>query len=415
VAAKLLHFNSALGSEKWQASGVNQLQVFGTYKAFKGRIKADLLVENNRNTLYGAIPASADGRSDIRVANVRTGFEAAYAFTKSQKYDIDLNLQVLGISSFSGQKSYFASASPRYTGHLAGGAFWAVQPTLAINTLNATQKKNVAFFDTKVEYSRSIDKFTVRPWVKVLYENDTIDSKSVHLYPGVEIDYALMPRMRVFATAYGDYSQNLFYNQAKANPWISNIDQFSYLNSPITAMAGIKGSTTSLGYELSGGVRQYKNYVAFAPTTSDSARFYALNFRDAAVNLTFLTFSGTYRQNDMVSIESGLTLQGASSSFKASVPNIPAVVWRVAPALRLKNWVILPSLVLKSSYDVLTPKLGTVKSGTVADVAAKVSYNLSHRLNLNLDLYNLANNKALLYYGYRQRGAMVVLGGTFKF
>jgi hypothetical protein len=97
------------------------------------------------------------------------------------------------------------------------------------------------------------------------------------------------------------------------------------------------------------------------------------------------------------------------------VPNIPAVTWRLAPAFKFQNLVVVPTLIIRSSYNLLTPTLGTVKSGAFYDIATKVSYNLSHRLNMNLDAYNLANNKSFLYYGYRQRGVLVVLGGTFKF
>jgi outer membrane receptor protein involved in Fe transport len=108
-------------------------------------------------------------------------------------------------------------------------------------------------------------------------------------------------------------------------------------------------------------------------------------------------------------------VQGASSSFRASIPNIPAFTWRIAPAIKIGNWALVPALTLKSSYKVLTPTLGTPNSGAIVDLSAKVSYALSHRFNLNLDLYNLANNKAYMYFGYRQRGAMAVFGLTFKF
>jgi|GEM_PF-4492830 len=414
-AAKLLHFNSALGSEKWQSSGVNQLHVLGTYKAFKGRIKAELLVENNRNTLYGAIPVAADSRSDIRVANLRTGVEVGYSYSKSQKYDLGLALQVFGISSFNGQRNYFAAASPTFASHVRKGQVLTVKPTFAVNSLGGSKTTTSAFLDTKVAYAYTLNALTLTPSLKVLYETDSVDAKNFHVYPGLDMGYELQPNTHLFASVGSDYNQNLYYHQAKNNPWVDSIGQMSYLNKPFTAELGAKTAQGRLGLGVRGGVNRIKNYTVFAPSITDSARFYALNFKDTAVTLSYFVAEATYRQSDALSFESGLTLQGVASSFSSKVPNVPAVTWRFATSLTLKNWVFSPAFVLKSSYNVLTPRLGTANSGAVADLSCRVSYNLSNRLNLNVDVYNILNNKALLYYGYRQRGGFGVVGGTFKF
>jgi hypothetical protein len=249
-----------------------------------------------------------------------------------------------------------------------------------------------------------------------MVENDSVDKKNVHIYPGLEAGYALSPKALLYGKVYSDYSQNLFYNQAKENPWVNNISQFSYLNTPLALALGLKGTTASFGFDVSAGLKQYKNYLAYAPTPAkDSAKLYAVNLRDTAVTLTYLTATATYKVSDKISVESGLLLQNVSSSFFAKIPNVPAFTWRLAPAFRFDKLTLVPSLIVKSSYYVWTTNLQTEESGAVYDLAAKVSYNMSHRLNLNLDAYNLANNKAYMYYGYRQRGLLVVLGGTFKF
>ena len=417
IAAKILHFNSALGSEKWQANGVNQLDVFGTYKALKGRLKANLLVENNRNTLYAFIPSSTDSKADIRISNVRTGFTAAYNYTKANKYDLDLGINLNGVTSFDNQKSYYAGVTGMYIHHFDAKRALSVAPSLSVNSINSNVKRSITFFDTKVEYTHSIDKLTVKPSLKFLYESDSIDKKNVHVYPGLEAAYAITNRAVAYGSINSDYSQNLFYDQAKNNPWINNISQFSYLNTPLALVLGFRGTTASFGIDVSGGIKQFKNYVVFASTSlnGDSARMYAINLRDTAVNISFLSANGSYKANETFSIETGLLFQGVSSSFIAKVPNIPAVTWRLAPAFMFQNLMVVPTLIVRSSYNLLTPTLGTVKSGAFYDIATKVSYNLSHRLNMNLDAYNLANNKSFLYYGYRQRGVLVVLGGTFKF
>lgn len=417
IAAKVLHFNSALGSEKWQAQGVNQLDIFGTYKALKGRVKANLLVENNRNTLYSFIPESADSKSDIRISNLRTGFDAGYAFSKANKYDLDLALTLNAVSSFESQKSYFASVGGKYTQKLGEDGSFGIKPGLAVNKISSTDSRTSTFFDLQGDYTHKLDALTVRPWLKFMYENDKVDKKNVHLYPGIEATYTVNKNVNVFGTVYSDYSQNLFFDQVKVNPWVDNIAAFSYLNMPLALALGAKASSANYGIEVNAGLKQYKNYVVYAPhdSTGDKARFYALNLQDEAVTISYLNVTGSYRVNDNASIETGLLFQNASSSFKPGVPNVPAVTWRLAPAFRIQNFTLVPTLVVKSSYDLLTPDLKTTKSGAMYDLAAKLSYNLSHRINLNLDLYNLANNKPYLYYGYRQRGALVVLGGTLKF
>ena len=267
------------------------------------------------------------------------------------------------------------------------------------------------------EYTRTVGALTVRPWVKFLYESDTIDKKSVHLYPGIEGNFAISKQLNIYGSVYSDYSQNLLFDQIKVNPWLAQTSQFSYLNMPLGVFVGIKGNVTNFGIDVSGGIKQYKNYLVYAPNggNRDSSRFYAINLRDNAVTISYLSATATYRVSETFNVETALLLQSASSSFKPSIPNVPSATWRISPAIRAGGFAFVPSLILRSSYDLLTPELTTVKSGATYDLAAKASYSFSNRISLNVDVYNLANNRPALYYGYYTRGVTVVGGATFKF
>ena len=414
IAAKVLHLNSALGSERWMATGINQLHTFGTYKALGGRLSADLLVENNRNTLYAFIPPSAE-KGDIRISNLRTGFRAAYQTEKTNKYKLDLGLAANAITSFGDQRSYFAQLSGNYSVTLGDVGILGLSSNLAVNKISSSVSRNVAFFDVGGSLTRSFGGLTVKPSLTVLAENDSIDKKNVHIYPGLEASYALNTATTLFGGVTSGYSQNLFFYQAKVNPWLGNISQFSYTNMPLAVGLGVRVAKARYQLEGSGGLKQFKNYLLFAPIRGDSARMMAINLRDTAVTLTYLQISGSYRFSDKISAETGLQVQAANSSFRSEIPNVPLLTWRVAPTFGQGGFSVSPALVVMSSYDLLTPRLTTVKSGIVADLSLKASYLISQRLDVNLDLYNLANNKPYLYYGYRQRGIMAVLGATLKF
>ncbi len=414
IAAKVLHLNSALGSERWMASGVNQLHTFGTYKALGGRLSADLVVENNRNTLYAFIPSSAE-KGDIRISNLRTGFRAAYQTEKANKYKLDLGLAANAITSFADQRSYFAQLSGNYSLSLGDAGVLGLSSNLAINKISSQVSRNVAFLDVGGSLTRTFGGLTLKPSLTVLAENDSIDKKNVHLYPGLDASFALSEATTLFGGVNSGYSQNLFFNQAKVNPWLGNISQFSYTNMPLAIGVGVRVAKTKYQMEVSGGLKQFKNYLLWAPIRNDSARMMALNLRDTAVTLTYLQISANYRFNDLISAETGLQIQAANSSFRTEIPNVPLLTWRLAPTFGQGGFSVSPALVVMSSYDLLTPRLTTVKSGIVADLSLKASYVISKRLDVNLDLYNLANNKPYLFYGYRQRGIMAVFGATLKF
>jgi hypothetical protein len=240
--------------------------------------------------------------------------------------------------------------------------------------------------------------------------------KNIHIYPAFEAAYVINTQTTAYAVIKSDYSQNLFYDNAKLNPWLADISQFSYLNIPLATSIGLQGSSKSARFDLSAGYTRYTNFTLMAPTFGgDSAKSITLNLADTAVGILNGSIVGSYSFGKQFEIETGVLFQSVSSNFSADIPSVPAVTWRIAPSIKLNNFSVVPTLIIRSSVDLLTPKLATLRSEGLYDLSLRVSYNLSRRLSLNFDGYNLLNNRSFQYYGYRRLGTILVLGGSFKF
>lgn len=429
VGASLYHFSSAKGpvDGKNSGSGNSKLSLFGrTFNetfAVSGRVDAE-----NRTTHFYGYPEGLElEASDIKQAyNL---FKISGDVSNARNSDFSYKLGAV-----------FSHLADKYDAR-------ETEADLLFNSGYKTGNDSRINIDASYAYMRRQDSeidgggrnlFVVTPsysfmpvedlllriGLSVTYENDTLESKDLHIYPVLHASYPVSPSVDLVASLVGSMEKVSLQTLSYKNIWlapnlpvINNTNKYYDFNLGINSRLGNKVGV-SAGVTLS----SYRNMHFFtnAENTADQpynqAKFNVV-YETGWFNQTNLYGSITYAQSEKVK----LMFRGDLFAYNTTTLEEP---WHMPRYKMTANasFNVLQKLLL--NFDVigqggmkaLEPATNdVVKLDGAMDVNAKLEYLFSDSFSLFVQFNNITGNDYPIYLYYPVRGFQFLGGFTWTF
>ncbi|WP_276373387.1 hypothetical protein [Chryseolinea sp. H1M3-3] len=250
------------------------------------------------------------------------------------------------------------------------------------------------------------------------FENDTINSKSVHVYPDIKAAYPISPSVEAFASLSGGMEKVSLQTLSYENIWLAPNVPIFHTNKTIDFNVGLKAKLGNKITAHSGlAVANLKNWYYFVNTTADQAKF----------TTVYDGGSGTKRAN----------LYGALSFVQSEVAKfmLRADLYRYSTARIGEPWHRPTYKVTANAFYNLYEKFlfnvdiiaqggmkaqepitnNTIKLDAAFDLNFKTEYLFSESFSAFIQLNNIASSKYPVFLYYPVRGFQIMGGITWSF
>ena len=263
-----------------------------------------------------------------------------------------------------------------------------------------------------------IEDLKVSVGFKTAFENDTIDSKSVHVYPDIKASYPISPSVDAFASLSGGMEKVSLQSLSYENLWLAPNVPIFHTNKTIDFNVGLNAK---LGNKISAhsgfAVSNLKNWYYFVNTDTDQSKF----------TVAYDGGSGTKRAN----------LYGAVSYVQSEIAKfmLRADLYRYSTARLDEAWHRPTYRVTANAFYNLYDKFlfnvdiiaqggmkafepvtdTTVKLDAAFDLNFKTEYLFSKSFSAFIQLNNIASSKYPVFLKYPLRGFQFLGGVTWSF
>lgn len=263
-----------------------------------------------------------------------------------------------------------------------------------------------------------IDDLKLRVGFIAAFENDTIDSKSTHVYPDLRATYPLSPSVDVVATLNGGIEKVSLQSLSNENLWLApNVPVF-HTNKVLDFGVGLNaklGNKVAAHTGLS--FASLKHLYYFVNSEADQAKFNTVYDGGAGTRRTNFYAALSYAQSEIAKF----MLRG--DFFGYGTGNLPEAWHRPTYRLTVNGSYNLYGKLLfhadlitqggMRALDPLTDK--TIKLNAAFDLNFKTEYLFSDSFSAFLQFNNIASNKYPLFLNYPVRGFQVMGGITWSF
>lgn len=250
------------------------------------------------------------------------------------------------------------------------------------------------------------------------FENDTIDSKSIHVYPDIKASYPISPSVEAVASLSGGIDKVSLQSLSYENIWIAPNVPIFHTNRTIDFNVGLKAKLGNKVTAHSGlAVANLKNWYYFVNTNSDQSKFTTM----------YDGGSGTKRAN----------LYGSISFVQSEVAKfmLRADLYRYSTARINEPWHRPTYKVTANAFYNLVGKFlfnvdviaqggmkaqepiteNVIKLDAAFDLNFKTEYLFSESFSAFIQLNNIASSKYPVFLYYPVRGFQIMGGITWSF
>lgn len=422
IGAHLYHSSSAKGpvDGRNSGSGTTTASVFG--KSFNQYIALDGSIDaENRTTHFYGYPDDAEvDRSDIKQSyNL---FRASGSLSNTKNSDLAYKLGA--------QLSYMAD---KYEAR-------ETEVDIAFNSSYTMSDENRIDIDAAYIMLRRKDEdisskvrnlFTVSPTyafmpvpdlklrvgLTIAYENDTLDSKDLHVYPNASASYPISPSVDFIASLTGGIEKVSLQTLSNENIWIGagvplfHTNKYFDLNVGVNARLGNK-----VGVHSGLSIASLKNMHFFVNSAADQSKFDVI-YDDDFFRRTNLFASLSYAQSEKVKfLLRGDVFSYGTDNVKEAW-HLPRYTINANASFNVYDKLLFNIDVLgQGGMKALRPDDGeTVKLDGALDLNAKAEYLFSPSFSFFVQFNNIASTKYPVYLYYPVRGLQVMAGVTWSF
>ena len=258
----------------------------------------------------------------------------------------------------------------------------------------------------------------------VAFENDSIDSKDIHVYPDVKATYPLSPTVDAVAFLTGGIEKVSLQTLSYENLWLAPDIAIFHTNKTIDFGVGLNAR---LGNKVSAhaglGLTTLKNlysYVNGYPGNVDGfvdqSKFYT-QYDKGTVKRTNLYAALSYAQSEQVKFMLRGDFYGYGAGDLDEVYHRPTSKLTANASYNIYQKIILSADLIAQggmkAYDATQDK--TVKLDGAFDLNAKAEYLFSPTFSAFVQLNNITSNKYPLYLHYPVRAFQALAGITWSF
>ena len=280
TGADLLHRSFATGPVRGRNSGSGNTQMNFFTGGFNNHLAGALQVgyENIATLFYGFQPPTREVKRDtLRQMFHIVSFGAKVENVKPS----DFNYKLSGSFSYLDDRFQAAESiaglqfNSNYALKNASKILVASSYRLLARKDSLVEAKPRSLFRITPSYQFTpIEKLTVTAGFSFVYENDTIGSKDVHLYPSAHAAYQLSKGVEAFASLTGDMEEVSLHGIARENAWVNaNVDIF-HANNQLDFRAGLRGKAGAKGsFLLGAAVSSYRHLYLYVNAMPSPERF----------------------------------------------------------------------------------------------------------------------------------------------
>lgn len=249
------------------------------------------------------------------------------------------------------------------------------------------------------------------------FENDTIDSKSVHFYPDVKATYPLSPSVDVVGSLSGGMDKVSLQSLSNENMWLAPSVPVFHTNRAYDLQFGLNARlgnkiSTSAGLAFA----NLKDWYFFVNDPADQSKFQVV-YDQGATKRTNLFASISYAKAEEIKLMLRGDLYGYTTDKVAEAWHRPT--YRVTANA---SYNVYQKLIFKmdliaqggmKALDPVTDKM--VKVSPAFDLNLRGEYLFSESFSFFLQFNNITANKYPIFLNYPVRGFQVMGGITWSF
>lgn len=262
-----------------------------------------------------------------------------------------------------------------------------------------------------------LDGLEVKAGLIVAYENDTLDSKDIHVFPDVHATYSLSPTVDLVGSISGGVDEVSLHSLLRENWWLAPGVPIYHTNRLFEFLAGLNARLGNQ-VEVHAGLAaaNLKNLYSFVNDPDDQSKF-ATVFDPGTVKRNNVYAALSYAQSEKAKFQ-------VRGDFYTYTAGDLQEVWH-RPTYRLSanafynvfdKILLSADLIMQGGMKALDQETATVvKLDGAFDLNAKAEYLFSDSFSFFVQLNNIVSNEYPLYYHYPVRGMQVMGGITWSF
>ncbi|MEO5980435.1 MAG: hypothetical protein ABIS36_25765 [Chryseolinea sp.] len=263
-----------------------------------------------------------------------------------------------------------------------------------------------------------IENLKVKIGFNVAFENDSIDSKSTHIYPDFKATYPITPNIDAFATLNGGMEKVSLQTLSYENIWIGPNIPIFHTNKLFDLTAGLNAKlgnkvAAHAGFSLA----TLKNWYYFVNDKTNQAQFRPEYDHGKAAHRANLYVALSYVQSEVAKFMLRGDLYNYQSGNVAEAWHRPTYKLTLNGSYNVYGKILLSADVIAQggmkALDPVTDK--AVKLNGAFDLNFKVEYLFSKSFSAFVQLNNITSSKYPLFLNYQARGFQGMGGITWSF
>jgi hypothetical protein len=283
----------------------------------------------------------------------------------------------------------------------------------------ALEKKGRSLFVVSPSFAFvPIEDLKVSVGLIAAFENDTIDSKSVHVYPDIKASYPISPSVDAFASLSGGMEKVSLQSLSYENLWLAPNVPIFHTNKVLDFNVGLNAKLGNKVTAHSGlAVANLKNWYYFINTAADQSKFTTVYDGGSGTKRANLYAALSYVQSETAKFMVRADLYRYSTSripepWHRPTYKITANAFYNLYSKLLFNLDIIAQGGMKAQQPVTKSE---VKLDAAFDLNLKTEYVFSQSFSAFVQLNNIASSKYPLFLNYPVRGFQVMGGITWSF
>lgn len=257
---------------------------------------------------------------------------------------------------------------------------------------------------------------SARVGVKIVYEDDTINTDPLHFYPNAEIAFRLMKEVNVYGILDGDIQRNTLGSFVSENPFLDQQITLLNTNKLVEFQAGVRGSVLKyLSYGIGASYGDFARLPFFRNNLAGDSSKFEVIYRNGSL----LTYSA-----ELVFASGEKARLGVKGEvFDYSIENNeipyhkPKSKITVNGNLNLNNKIYLTTefYFLQGIETRLISQSVNTELKPIYDLNFGVDYRFSNKFSAFLHANNILAQNYQRYLYYPSRGINILAGISFSF
>lgn len=420
--ARIFHRSFGKGpvDGKNSANGNTDIKLFGS--AFGKSLTAEggLNYENTNGYFYGYTPGLETKRDSIRQIYNRFSMGGALSNTRPADFNY------LFRADFSYLTDHYNAAESDFS--FGFGSSYKINDKSAVKL--ASNYSMIARKDALIEatprhlfkilpsYQFSpLENLSITLGARAVLENDTIRSKSIHLYPDIMASFNLTKFIKTYAWLTGDMEKVSLHTLSSENIWInSNINIF-HTNKSIELVTGIQGKLGGqLSFDVGLSAANLKDLYFYQNAVADRAKFDLVYDQGNTKRVNFFGEVGL-NKNEVVRLSLRGDYYAYSTDQQPEAWHRPTYKFNLNSGFNIYQKVVLNVGFIgqggMKALDNETAQVVNLDPGI--DLNMQATYHLSKQVSAFLKFENMLSNDYPIYFNYPVRGFQVLGGVSWSF